>query len=259
MLAGIRKVVQDVFGDVHQVVEIQGVVLHLAGDVAAKPGRAAHLVGDDAARQHIGLDVSVQGFVGSHGLQELLDGFLRPLDAHFVHRLLGDGPGVLLVQDGEGLGEAQPVDFLAEELDAEAVQGADEVVVVAALDHLRDAAPHLRRGLVGEGETEDVRRVDAQDVDDVRVTVGECLGLARPGPGHHAHAALGGLHGLRLSAVESLEDVFHKYVAVLAKLMNHRGLCNCCRVGKDRTSLRQDSAQASVRYHFCVISPTLRQ
>ena len=103
----------------------------------------------------------------------------------------------------------EPIDFLPEELDAESVQRAHEVVVVPALHHVGDAAAHLRRSLVGKGQAKDIGRVDAQHVHDVGVAVGECLGLSRSGPRHHADAALGGLDGLRLPAVESFKDIFH--------------------------------------------------
>ena len=89
------------------------------------------------------------------------------------------------------------------------MDGADEVVVVPALYHLGDTAPHLRRGLVGEGEAEDVGGVDAQDVDDVGVTVGERLGLARTGTRDDADAAFGRFHGLPLAGVETFEDICH--------------------------------------------------
>ena len=38
LLRGLGEVVQDVLGDIHEVVEIQGVVLHLAGDVPREAG-----------------------------------------------------------------------------------------------------------------------------------------------------------------------------------------------------------------------------
>ena len=199
VLGRVLEVVQDILRDVHQVVEIQGVMLHLAGNIAREAGGAAHLVAHLAAGEHIGLDIPVEGLLHGDRLEELLDGLLRALDSHLVHRLLGDGLRVFLIEDGEGLGEAQPIDLLPQELHAEPVQGAHEVVVVPALDHLGDTAPHLRGRLVGEGEAEDVRRVYAQHVDDVGVAVGEGLGLARPCARHHAYAALGGLYGLLLA------------------------------------------------------------
>ncbi len=209
LLAGVRETVQDVLGDVHQVVEVQRVVFHLAAHVGGQTRSAAHLVGNHAARQHIGLDVAVEGFFGPDGIQELFHRLFRALEPQLVHGLLGNGLAVFLVQHSEGFGKADAVDFLAQELDAEAVQGAHEVVVVPAVDHGGDAAAHLRRGLVGEGEAQQVGRVDAQDIHQVGVAVRQGLGFARPGARYHADAALCGLYGLPLARIQSLENVCH--------------------------------------------------
>ena len=207
--AGLREAVQDVFRDVDEVVEVEGVVLHLPAHVAREAVALPHLVGDYRPREHEGRDVPVQGLVDRDHVQELLDCLLGALEAHLVHRLLRDGLAVLLVQDGEALGEAQAVDLFPEELDAEAVDGAHEVVVVAAVDHARDAGAHLRGRLVREGEAQNVRRVDAQHVHQVRVPVGQRLRLARTGPRHDADPSLRRGHGLLLAAVQSLENIGH--------------------------------------------------
>ena len=209
MFRSLRKMVQDVFGHIHEVVKIQCVAFHLAGYIAAQAGASTHLVGDLAAGEHISLDIAVQGFVCGDAFQELLDGFLRAFQAHFVHGLLGNGLGIFLVQYGEGFGEAQPVDFLPQELYAEAVQGAYEVVVISALDHLGNTVSHFCSGLVGESEAEDVGRVYAQYINNVGIAVGEGLGFARTRACNHAYAALGGLYSLPLARIQSLEDVFH--------------------------------------------------
>ena len=70
------------------------------------------------------------------------------------------------------------MNFLTQELDAEAMDGADEVVVVAAAHQLVDALTHLLCRLVGEGEAEDVGRIDTQHVDQIGIAAGERLGLA---------------------------------------------------------------------------------
>ena len=92
--------VQDEQGKVHQVIEIQGVILHLARDETCQVA-AFHLVGDHAVREHVGFDITVQCLVGSDSFEKVLDGLLGPLDAELVHALLGKGLGVLFVEDGE--------------------------------------------------------------------------------------------------------------------------------------------------------------
>ena len=97
------------------------------------------------------------------------------------------------------------------------MQGADEVVVVSALDHGGDTAAHLCGRLVGEGEAQDVGGVYAQHVYYVGVAVGECLGLAGPGSRNHADSALCGLYGLPLTGIQPLEDIVHVTLLVIRK------------------------------------------
>ena len=202
----IRETVKDEEGEVHQVVEVQRPTLHLAAQVADQVAGATHLVGDDRAGKHPGLDVAVQGFLGADAVQEVLDSLFGPFDAKLVHAFLGQGLGILFVEDGEGFREAQPVDFLAEELDAEAVQGADKVVVIAAVDHQGDAAAHFGGRLVGKGEAEDVGRIDAQHIDQIGVAVGQGLGLPGTRTGNDTHPAFRGGDGRPLPAVQVLQE-----------------------------------------------------
>ena len=221
--AGLRKAVQDVLGDVHQVVEVQGVVLHLPAHVAREPGGLPHFVRNLRPREHVGGDVSVQGLVDGNRLQELLDGLLGPLEAHLVHRLLRDGLAVFLVQDGESLGEADAVDLFPEELDTETVDRAHEVVVVPAVHHPRDALPHLRGRLVRKGQAQDIGRVDAHDVHQVRIPVRQRLRLPRTGPRHDADPTLRRGHGLPLAAVQSFENVGHVVIPGLTGNLKSNG------------------------------------
>ena len=66
---------------------------------------------------------------------------------------LGNGLHVLLVENLEGLGITQAEDLLAEELDAEGVNGADEVTGMLSADETVDTAAHLLCCLVGKGQT----------------------------------------------------------------------------------------------------------
>ena len=199
---GILEAVQDVFRDIDEVVEIQREMLHLPAYIAGQAGGPPLHVGNDAAGQHIGLDIAVQRLVGRDTGQELLDGLFRPFDAHLVHRILGDGLAVFLVQDGEAFREAQAINLFAEEFDAEAVDGADEVVVVAAVDHGGDALAHFGGRFVGEREAEDVGRIDAQGIDNIGITMRQGLGLACSGTGHDPDPSFGGNDGFPLSAVQ---------------------------------------------------------
>ena len=133
----------------------------------------------------------------------------RSIRSQLVHRLLGDCFAVFFVQDSEGLWKADSVDFFAQEFDAEAVKGADEVVIVAAVHHLGDAAAHFRCGFVGEGEAQQIGGVDAQDVHQIGITVRKRLGLARPGACHYTNPPLGGFHSLPLPRIQPVKNVSH--------------------------------------------------
>ncbi len=82
-----------------------------------------------------------------------------------------------------------------------------------ATDHARpeqvdDALPHLRGGLVGERERQDLPRRDPAG-DQVGHPPGDDAGLARTGTGEDEQGALGVLDGLGLGLGEPGEDVVH--------------------------------------------------
>ena len=84
------------------------------------------------------LDVGVDavGLQLRHLGQEPFGGEFFAINSEFLHGLLGENDGVCLVHHGEVLGVADAVDLAAEKFDAEAVDGADEVVYTAAVHHL---------------------------------------------------------------------------------------------------------------------------
>ena len=216
-LPRVRETVQDVVREILKVVEVKGAVLQLAVDVIGDRG-PQHAVRPFDGRKHVGVDVVIQVLGGGDLPEELLHGLLRPLDPELFHALPRNRLGVLFVQYGEILREAEPVDFLAEEFDTEPVDGADEVIVVAAADHRGNPLPHLRRSLVGKGQAQDVGRVDAQHVHQIGITVGQSLCLAGPGPGYHPDTPLGGGHRLRLARIQTSQyasyNVFHQVLKI---------------------------------------------
>jgi hypothetical protein len=62
------------------------------------------------------------------------------------------------------------------------------------LDQRGDAFPHFTGGLVGEGDREDVARVDVALAEQVRDTVRNRASLARPGTRQNKDGAVGGEH-----------------------------------------------------------------
>ena len=66
--------------------------------------------------------------------------------------LLGYGFHVLFIKNLEGLGIAEPEDFLSKELDTEGVDSADEVTCIITTDKAIDSVAHFLCGLIGEGQ-----------------------------------------------------------------------------------------------------------
>ena len=137
-----------------------------------------------------------------HLRQEAFGRGLLAVDAEFVHGLLGQCLGVLLVKDGKALGIADAVYLAPQELDAERVDGAYEVVDGAPVHQPRDAVFHLLRGLVGERQRQYVAGRHSEFVDQKREPMGYDPGLAAACAGHDTDASLGPLHGLLLLRVQ---------------------------------------------------------
>lgn len=148
--------VEDIDGEIDEVVVVEGIVLELQPHVSHQHVGAF----GRARRQEMALDVGVDvvALERGHLGEETLGGELAAVDAELLHGLLGELLGVFLVYHRETLGIADAVDLAAQELDAETVDGADEVVDAAAVNHSRYAPLHLLGGLVGEREAKDVSR-----------------------------------------------------------------------------------------------------
>jgi hypothetical protein len=72
-----------------------------------------------------------------------------------------------------------------------------------AAGDLRDALLHLARGLVGEGDGEDLARPGLAGGDQMGEARGQRGGLARAGAREDQHRALGRQHGLALRRVQA--------------------------------------------------------
>jgi hypothetical protein len=71
-----------------------------------------------------------------------------------------------------------------------------------APDQLPDPLAHLRRGLVGEGDREDLTRPGGTGGEQIGDPVGQDPGLARAGPRHHQHRPLDVFGGRPLRRIE---------------------------------------------------------
>ena len=122
--------------------------------------------------------------------------------------LLEDVVDVRVVEDDEALGVLDDARVLAQDADAEAVEGV-HVARVRVAHEAVDALAHLDGGLVGERDAEDVAREDAEVAHEPGEASREGAGLAGAGAGDDADVALGGGDRRELFRVEVLERLFH--------------------------------------------------
>ncbi len=137
-----------------------------------------------------------------HAFQESLGSGLSAVYPEVLHSLAGKRLCILLVDYDEILGIPDSVDLAAQELGAEAVDGANEVVHASAVNHCRYAPFHLLSGLVGESEAEDISGVYPYFVYEKRITMSEHTSLSRPCARHNSYASFSGLYGLLLLLVK---------------------------------------------------------
>ena len=97
----------------------------------------------------------------------------------------GEAHGIRLVVDGEHGRVPQQLGVPPEDAHAGGVEGGDPHLLRHRSDQAADALLHLPRGLVGEGDGQDLERGDVVGLDEVGDAVGQHPGLARTGPGHH--------------------------------------------------------------------------
>ena len=121
----------------------------------------------------------------------------------------------MLAQEDDRLGPAQDPDVgwqpelqgvLPDQPVSERMERPDGRVRVAVWHELIDPDLHLRRGLLGEGQGQDLRRPGAPGGDQPGDPAGDHLGLAGPGPGHDEQWTLGVGDGLQLLRVQPAEE-----------------------------------------------------
>ena len=95
----------------------------------------------------------------------------------------------------------------AQDLDADRMEGAEPGHALDGFaDEHADARLHLARGLVGEGDGEDLGGPGAAGGEDMGDAGGEHARLAGAGTRQHEDGALGGLDGQTLLGVQGLRD-----------------------------------------------------
>jgi hypothetical protein len=120
----------------------------------------------------------------------------------FLQALLDEPDLVGLVVDGEARAVAEPLRLAAEDASAGGMEGEDPEAAAARAEQVFEALPHLTCGLVRERDREDLVRLCADGVDQMRHAVREHAGLTGACAGDDQQRALGGKHRLPLSGVQ---------------------------------------------------------
>jgi hypothetical protein len=129
------------------------------------------------------------------------------VDVRRHDQLLEEPDLVVGVEDGEAGLQPHEFGMPAQELDADRVEGAEPGHALHLLaEKARHALLHLARGLVGEGDGEDLVRTGGAGVEEMRDAGGERAGLARPCPREHQDGALEGEDRLPLGGVQVVEQ-----------------------------------------------------
>ncbi|SPZ18780.1 Uncharacterised protein [Pseudomonas aeruginosa] len=111
---------------------------------------------------------------------------------------------VRLVEDRETGLVAEPLVFLADDVQAEVVEGRDgQALALAAAQQGADALLHLPRGLVGEGHGDDVLGADTALLDEIGDLAGDHAGLAGAGASQDQQGTADVVHGFLLPGIES--------------------------------------------------------
>ena len=132
-----------------------------------------------------------------------------------LDELLDQPDDVVGVEDGEVGAQAGKLGMAAQQLDADRVEGAEPRHALDRLaDEQADALLHLARGLVGEGDGEDLAGIGEAEAEDMGDAGGEHARLAGAGAGEHQDRPFRGLDGEALLGVEALQIVRRLVVAL---------------------------------------------
>ena len=158
-----------------------------------------------------------------------------------VQAALDQAPRVGLVVDREGARVAQARRLGAQHPRAGRVEGHHPHRPRGVAEQQPDALAHLGRGLVGEGDREDLPRPRAPGVDQVGDAVREHARLARAGAREDEQRPVAGHDGLTLRSVETLEEIGDALVG--GSFGRHRSRIGATPAGRRRQQLHSLEGQ----------------
>jgi hypothetical protein len=147
-------------------------------------------------------------FGPGNAAQDGARGELLGVKAHALHDLLDEAGLIVLIEDGEGAGEALVTDFqgfdvAAEDAHAKGVESGDQGLGERGVaEQLFDTLGHFAGGLVREGDGEDGVGRDVLLLDEPGDAVGNDACFAGASAGEDEQWALRGLDGSALFGIE---------------------------------------------------------
>jgi len=199
---------EELDGAHEQVVEVHGVHRHelllvKVVDVGRDAGEAAARLLAEGGRVEQ-LVLGVRDLAGDGLGRVALRIVLERLEATADEAAL-----VVGVVDRERAAVPETVGLAAQDAGAHRVEGADPHRARDAADEALDALLHLARGLVREGDGEDLVGARVAGGEQIRDAMREHTGLARAGPGEDEQRAVDVGHGRALRLVEAGEQARH--------------------------------------------------
>ena len=130
--------------------------------------------------------------------------FVQPLS---LDQLLQDAQLIVGIDDRIVRLQSGQLGMAAQHLGGDGVEGAQPGHPFnRRADQMPDPLLHLARGLVGEGDAEDLARPGEPAANDMRQPRGQRRSLARAGPGQHQHRPFGREHSLALGGIQAIEQ-----------------------------------------------------
>ena len=225
--------IENLKGKGHQIVKIQTENFLLLCQIPADDlrfqrrdridGRSGrHIHGRKISSDH-GVYIAFVGFEPVYCVQNLLKSGFVQLDFHFRVDFRQNPPLISFVKDGESPGIEQAVDIVPQYPYTETVVGSDEGVVVAVADEGTHTLFHLARRFVGEGNTEDVGRMNPGGLYQIAVAVGQGLGFAGARTCDNPHVSLRRRNCGKLTFIQFIEKLVHGVLPeMLFPILYHR-------------------------------------
>jgi len=195
---------KDFYGEVDDVIEIQGVVfLELFLVLGKDPGERFFVIPVGLLGEKLSVDHVVFG--AADGRQEGFRVELVGVYLQLLHDLFDHGLLILGVYDMESAFVSQSFYLGAKDAHADGMEGSDDRkrTSIRSFQDGGDPFLHLLGGFVGEGHGQNVTRADPSLLDEVGDAVGKCLGLSRARSGDDQHRTVYGRSGEGLFFIQT--------------------------------------------------------